>query len=880
VRLLRVDLDGRRIELHPYLTVLHGLPPDLRDDFLAFMDGLPTGQVAAVAGFVEAHGVVLNLNADSLGLLDLSPDLPFEHGPLDVVVRAGQLPGAQLSAEDRARAELDWQLEQADKALSDAQVDYDHASYTLAAAQEAAEMALSGTSQDAHPSSLDEPRAELARRHQDRVILEARLRDVRDAQKRAAKSEEQAHAAVSEARDARVAAAQQVNTAAGALEAAVTERDPFAEAALEAARDRVGELEKTVAEDEAARAGAERPGPAGATAGGGKGLWPGGPPVAGVVSGAGVPAAGPDGELADFDPGSGDDPTELVNHLEARQAELVARLLAVETVDPLPVEVALRQMREGGVEMVPSKRAASLADQLAKLNLQLEGERGDAGGAALAEARHRHDRASRRVGQAEQAARLPDLDRTEVETLEQAHAQVLEAKDRLDRRPNGKAVQRLDEAIAAQDRLVERLGFRSYDDYARRSALVVDEAKEAELEAARAELAAAEDLVAQLESSLDAELDLAEIFGRRRVLRMEAVELLGGDPGVDLLWALRHHKEAAGTEGPRVERLREAMESVGLMVGGEAISGPSLEELAEVWLSEQLASGRNQRRLRTELASVKAELAKARAVARVWQAARSVEEETARRERLKVELAEAREALAVAEKRMAYNEELEARLRRLRAELERAAEQERPYIEAVTVAEAAEVVAAGLAHSTALAAAALAGDLATAVECERDADEFLRLIERRLTEARGKAFDTEALQAAEDEARELAEQAEVALRAAEVAMSSLSAQRTVLSATAPEERERNGELVDEIEWYILGRGAAVRSVTYAGSLPLALDDVLGVLAAQERMRVLDRLERMASAVQLVVLTDDQSVADWARSLGPDRAAVVASRVLA
>jgi hypothetical protein len=870
VRLLRVDLHGHRIELHPYLTVVHGLDQHLRQQFLAFMDGLPSGAVAGVNGFVEAHGLVLNLTPDSLGLLDLTSSLPFESGPIDVVVRASQLPGAQLTAEDRARVELEWQWDHAEETLAVARVDYDHAAYTLAAAQEAAEMAMSGNADDAYPTSLGEPRAELARRHQDRVIVEARLRDVRDAQKQSAKSEELAKQAVSEAREARSAAALAVNAAAEALEEAVTKRDPFAEAALESARDRVADLTRVVAEDEAAAA-AEATGelpvvtvaaPAGRAGG------------SGSAPGTDQPGSPVEDLLAGYDPESGDDPTELVNHLEARQAELVARLLAVETVDPLPVEVALRQLREGGIDMVPSKQAQALADQLAKLNLELEGERGEGGGAALAEARHRLELARRGVAAAEQAARLPDLDRSEVETLEQVHESVLEAMERMERRPSQKSVQRHDEAVAHQDRLLERLGFRSYDEYAERSSLTVDEVKEDALEAAREELSSAEDLVGELESSVEAELDLAEIFGRRRVLRMEAIEVLGGDPGVDLLWALRHHKEPAGAEGPRVERLREALESVGLMVGGEAIAGPALEELAEVWLSEQLASGRNQRRLRVDLASVKDELHQARAVARVWQQARSSEEEAARRERLKVELAEAGEALSVAEQRMAYNDELERRLRELRADLEAAAEAERPFVDALTVAEAAEAVAAGLAHSTALAAAALASDLAAAVDAERDADDFLALIERRLSEARGSMVDTAALQASEDEAREIAEQTEVALRAAEASMEALSTQRAALSASERDDSDRTGELVDEIEWYILGRGAAVRSVTYAGSLPLALDDVLGVLAIKERMRVLHRLERMAAAVQLVVLTDDESVAGWARSLGPDRAAVV------
>ena len=79
---------------------------------------------------------------------------------------------------------------------------------------------------------------------------------------------------------------------------------------------------------------------------------------------------------------------------------------------------------------------------------------------------------------------------------------------------------------------------------------------------------------------------------------------------------------------------------------------------------------------------------------------------------------------------------------------------------------------------------------------------------------------------------------------------------------------------EELEWYLLARLAAQRSVSVAGSVPLLLDDVLRGLAATEVGYVLDRLERMGEAVQVIVVSEDPLVAAWATDAGPGRAAVV------
>ena len=61
-----------------------------------------------------------------------------------------------------------------------------------------------------------------------------------------------------------------------------------------------------------------------------------------------------------------------------------------------------------------------------------------------------------------------------------------------------------------------------------------------------------------------------------------------------------------------------------------------------------------------------------------------------------------------------------------------------------------------------------------------------------------------------------------------------------------------------------------------GSLPLLLDDALGGLDEDQLVHVLGRLERMADAVQVIVVSDDPRAASWAVAAGQDRAAVGAS----
>jgi hypothetical protein len=79
---------------------------------------------------------------------------------------------------------------------------------------------------------------------------------------------------------------------------------------------------------------------------------------------------------------------------------------------------------------------------------------------------------------------------------------------------------------------------------------------------------------------------------------------------------------------------------------------------------------------------------------------------------------------------------------------------------------------------------------------------------------------------------------------------------------------------EALEFYLLARLAGLRNVSFAGSVPLVIDDAFRDLPADELRPVLLKLEKMAEAVQVIYLTDDEAVTKWAVEVGFQRAAVV------
>src|SRR5207302_2910386 len=113
-------------------------------------------------------------------------------------------------------------------------------------------------------------------------------------------------------------------------------------------------------------------------------------------------------------------------------------------------------------ELFPSDEAIRLADQLARVNQSVgdDAVNESTSGSAIAVARRRLEAARATVFDAERAVRLPEVDRLEIEALENAHEQVLIAQDRTDKRLSGaRAKQRLDEVREVEQEILTRLGF-------------------------------------------------------------------------------------------------------------------------------------------------------------------------------------------------------------------------------------------------------------------------------------------------------------------------------------------------------------------------------------------------------------------------------------
>lgn len=94
-----------------------------------------------------------------------------------------------------------------------------------------------------------------------------------------------------------------------------------------------------------------------------------------------------------------------------------------------------------------------------------------------------------------------------------------------------------------------------------------------------------------------------------------------------------------------------------------------------------------------------------------------------------------------------------------------------------------------------------------------------------------------------------------------------------MSSGAPDRRQA-GDGPGAVEWYVLARLAQQRSVSYAGSVPLVVDDAFVNQPFEEMLSVLGRLERMAEAVQVVWLTDDLETRSWAQQLNDSNAGVI------
>ena len=557
-------------------------------------------------------------------------------------------------------------------------------------------------------------------------------------------------------------------------------------------------------------------------------------------------AAADDADLEVGDPDDERHPPPPANPEEraALIEELRTSLSLHRLYDPVPVREALDDVRsaQGSGELVPSTAALSLADRLGDLDRRIAAAGVDGNEepspADLDAAHDRVERARLTLAELEREAST-QAGTDDLAALEEAHAEVERARDALDGRfGRARAQKRLDEALAAEDEILERLGLHSYADYLARGGTAAPVAGSANgLDIARTEVTKAESELADLQAAVDAALGQARLVDERRQARDEARQLLDAPelPDESITTELLNVRVPADVSGP-ISRLADVLETVGLPVGDLDLRAEELEEMVADWLAEyQHTESRLLRRIE-HIESLDAPGAAAEVPVIDAGAPTSTDDDR---------IADAQAEVDVARARLAAHEEASR-----------------------AVAEAEEELATVESELDELAAEA-----APAVDGGTDPDDE----ENDEVEASTEVAAEAALTAASDAvtaARDAVEAASAALDATQTDYDSAVEELAVLRQTMTE-LDHEPPPVGEIEWYLLARLAAQRQQSFVGSLPLVIAGALDDVTDDEGLvHLLDRLERMAGAVQIVHLTDDPRIIEWAQQLDDERAAVV------
>jgi hypothetical protein len=544
------------------------------------------------------------------------------------------------------------------------------------------------------------------------------------------------------------------------------------------------------------------------------------------ATGAAVPAEEASALLDDvlFDPPEAEPAPALSrDELEARVTAATERLAHIEqdlqelsALDTRPIEVLIEAIRNPApAAMVPSERAGQLADEYVSLQGQVDALEQDleTQGRGTASALAAVEAARSELASAEKAMAKPNLSPDDVTELEAAHEAVLEAESKSAGRLRRGGSKRFDDAAAAQQVILDRVGFPTWSAYVMGAGLLgIDPIAEERLERARIDHEAAESHWAQVAADIENNPEHRALLDRLEAIYLEAFDLLGGDDDQgDLEGALRAVlvPKAEVSQDELVDALAYQLELVGLSLG----PGPGVDRVmmaADAFLSEVSVLSERITELNQERDETQVELADARHAVSAFEAA-----EAAAAAEPTIDLTDSPEDSRAA---------AEADLEELTRELERANEDEALY---------ADQLEARLALV----------DAATQVEAVASARVVRIASQLAAAEADQPAAPGEPPRPASDPAFDV----------------------------DPADSDSGPEA---LEFYLLARLAAQRAVSYSGSVPLVIDDALAGQPEGLVRSLLDKLERMSEAVQVIYLSDDPVVASWAESVGIQRAAVV------
>lgn len=844
--------DRPPIALHSNVTVVRGLDPLRRAWLIDVLGRLSGSGDLDATGEVEAHGIRMPVARRWLTLLDLS-------SAVGNVVRAEDLPGHDpriaeaVRARDLAlvqRRELTEQITRQREALGAA-----------VAARTAAQAAV-----DELERGEGAARTAVAQADAARARLEAELASASEERVRNLVALREAVLARDMAEEARASAAQRVEQA--------QQRRRDAMAAATAAAAAVEQARPLVADDPTDELVARR-----------------------AELDVAMEAAAVTDPTADGSP-----VTTRLAALEQRRVELVRLREAVGAPDADPVADALARVLDGDQEAAPVVAALALADTWRDLHQQLVAL--DAGvSPEEMEAEQRVAAARQALIEAEIEFNQPVLTPEQIAKVEAAHAAVLEAQDKSEGRFGGsRQRKKLEDARAEERRVLERLGFSTYADYMMSSSSRgAAPSNRATLDAARTQLRIAEESLAAIPGASDRNRRRQELLHRRDAVAPRVAALIGHEPtGPEAEEELRNVREPSLGSDAGVDELAEVLSGVGVVVGEPPYDRDDVVLLARFYLSEREQADEQLRDIVEALTALDDQIAILRAARERDQhelppltllpelaeptsevagaATDEAEAAQAVREGRWAAVEAARAAVAAAEERLARHREAVSSLSALEAELARASIEEEQAAAAVAAADAELELANGPATDQAAQSAAEA-EAAVARSAQREEQARAALaahspeaaVAELLREARTRLAGCD--QAVTEAAA--AEQV-TAASLAEVDAAYATAAAAEEQALAEAEQIDRAKLVDDVEWSLMSRLASVRAVGLAGALPLVLDDPFPALEDDEVTRVLDRVTRLADAVQLVVVSDREAVVAWAAQAGSDRVLVTSA----
>lgn len=513
---------------------------------------------------------------------------------------------------------------------------------------------------------------------------------------------------------------------------------------------------------------------------------------------------------------------ELITTADTLRRE-VRRL---EEIDTAAVQQALAEVRDQPeVETEPHAGALELAGSLREIDEQLSVVEGRlaAARAQITELTQRRDSAHDELVAAERALRAPELDPGVVDELERVHDEIFELDGRESRIGANRARRRLIELRAAEQTLLTKLGFETWAAYVMGVTSAEAEAERIHRhEVAKATYEFAEDELARAVSQpSDEPAERAGIVARRDELVRRATEILGPEAALDDALAARLEAHRVPVvrddhDDDRSERLRQALIATGIDLPSRPLSEAELADLADGWLGTMAALGPRLTELRDEHRGVEKEIDEMA----------SKLESLPEQEVIEQEVPDDHPDLVSARAKVTDGEE---RLSRHRAAVAAVAELERRLEE--------------LSSRHAQLTDRLDANAVATTEAAQE-----------VTAATGALASAEA--SAAQRATEAAEAAAEASRAAALAA-------------------RGAVTVENVEWYVLARLAAQRSLSFVGSVPLLIEDAFVDWPVTSLGDVLTRIERMSEVIQILYVTDDTEIVDWARHLGNDRARVVA-----